>query len=126
MQEARSVKQALTYVAGGRLTASVCLLLCMLTAFAQSPDWVAKSRQASQALRSGRFREAVSLYRELTHALPDNPGLAMNLGLALHSAGQYPDAVQQFQSVLKMDPKLAPAWFLLALDLQKLDRPMET
>jgi tetratricopeptide (TPR) repeat protein len=105
--------------------ATTALLLTVLTAFAQSADWVAKSQDAKQAMTAGRFREAIALYRELVRALPDNPGLAMNLALALHSATEYPEAILQFRSVVKMQPQLAAAWFLLGVDLQKLNRPAE-
>ena len=108
-----------------RATAPACLFLTILTAFGQSPDLVAKSERANQAMRSRRFGEAISLYRELVRAFPDNPGLAKNLGLALHSAAEYPEAVRQFQFVVKRQPQLAAAWFLLGVDLQNLNRPTE-
>lgn len=102
-------------------------LLAVSTANAagQPRDWSAVSRDASSAMRSREFGRAVSLYRELTHAFPENARLAMNLALALHSAGDYPQAVRQLQSVVKLDAGLGPAWFLLGVDLQKLKRPEE-
>ncbi|MDQ1471829.1 MAG: hypothetical protein QOJ99_3309, partial [Bryobacterales bacterium] len=76
-------------------------------------------------MSAGRFDVAVIRYRELIKAFPDNPGMAMNLGLALHSASKYEDAVVQFQKALQMQPSLPAAWFLLGLDYQKLNRPKE-
>lgn len=99
--------------------------LIILTSFGQSPNWEAKSQQAKQAMTSRKFSEAVSLYRELARAFPDNPGLVMNLGLALHSAGEYPEAIRHFQTVVKIQPQMAAAWYLLGVDLQKLNRPAE-
>src|ERR1700733_6860420 len=101
------------------------LILTALSAFGQSADWAAKSQEAKQAMTTGRFQDAVNIYRKLVLAFPDNPGLAMNLVLALHSASQYPDAIVQFRSAVKLQPQLAPAWFLLGVDLQKLNRPAE-
>jgi len=103
----------------------ICVLLVAVAAFSQSTEWVAKSEEAKTTMAGGRFKEAVSLYRELVKAFPDNPGLIMSLGLALHSASQYPEAILQFQSVVKVQPQLAGAWFLLGVDLQRLNRPSE-
>lgn len=90
---------------------------------AQTDDLAAKSRAAKQAMNEGRFAEAVQLYTELTRALPDNPGLRMNLGLALHSAGRFRPAIEQFHAVLKTQPNLAPAHLLLGLAHLKLGEP---
>ncbi len=88
--------------------------------FGQSGDLAARSQLAKQAMTEGRFEDAIILYRELVRALPGNPGLAMNLGLALHSAGRYRKAIEQFQAVLKRQPNSAPAWLMLGLARQKL------
>src|SRR3954469_21602003 len=107
------------------LTFVYVALLATCAAAAQTPDWGAKSREAKEAMSAGRFDIAVLRYRELTDAFPDNPGMAMNLGLALHSASKYDEAVPQFQKTLKLQPSLAAAWFLLGLDYQKLNRPKD-
>lgn len=81
-------------------------LLC-----AQTDLLAAKSQRAKQAMSAGRFEEAVTLYREFVRVLPGNPGLRMNLGLALHSAGRYREAIEQFRAVLKQQPRgLCSAW----------------
>jgi tetratricopeptide (TPR) repeat protein len=100
-------------------------ILSTCTAPAQTPDWGTKSREAKDAMSAGRFDLAVVRYRELIEAFPDNPGMAMNLGLALHAASKYDEAIPQFQKTLRMQPGLAAAWFLLGLDYQKLNRPKD-
>ena len=76
---------------------AVLAIFLILNASAQSPDWALKSHQAKEAMTAHKFDVAVSLYREMTQAFPDNPGLAMNLGLALHSASEYADAIREFE-----------------------------
>ena len=83
-----------------------CLLLPLWgpQASAQSDELIAKSKRAKEAMSAGRFEEAATLYSELVRAVPGNPGLIINLGLALHSVGQYQKAIVQFQAVLKQEP----------------------
>jgi tetratricopeptide (TPR) repeat protein len=102
-----------------------CAAFGTLGAFAQAPDWNSKSHQAKEAMLAGNYRAAIPLYKELTQAFPNNPGLAFNLALALHSGSEYEGAVQQFRRVVAMQPQQAPAWYLLGTDLQKLHRPAE-
>ena len=101
------------------------VVLAAGVATAQEPGWTAKAQQAKEAMSGGHFEVAAARYRELTQAFPDNPGLAMNLGLALHSASRYEEAVQQFQKALRMQPKVAGGWFLLGVDYQRLNRPAD-
>ncbi len=91
--------------------------------FAQADDLVTKSQRAKEAMNAGRFEEAVVIYQELVKAIPGNPGLRMNLGLALHSAGRYREASRQFETVAKDQPDFATAWLMLGLAHQKLGEP---
>src|SRR5260370_34765353 len=61
-------------------------LLCLTAALAFGQDDLAgKSQRARQAMTDARYEEAARLYSELIDKLPQNAGLRMNLGLALHS-----------------------------------------
>ena len=103
-------------------------LLCAvaaLTVWAQEDVLAAKSRAANQLLQAGRFTEAIKIYRELVAALPDNPGLRFNLGLALEKAGQPAAAIPELTQATRAQPDFAPAWFLLGLAYQQLGKPHE-
>ncbi len=82
-----------------------------------------KDRTARQALAAGDSAKAVALYRELVAALPDNPGLRLNLGLALEKAGQPTEAVPELQRASRGLPDSASAWFLLGLAYQQAHQP---
>src|SRR5216684_1590182 len=68
------------------------LLFCLVSmpassrCLAQSDDLALKSQRAKELMAEGRFAEAIPIYRELNHAVPNNPGLMLNLGMALHMA----------------------------------------
>jgi tetratricopeptide (TPR) repeat protein len=92
---------------------------------AQDTAFVAKSNSAHQALLDGRFDQAVKLYRELVAQLPSNPGLRLNLGLALEKAGQPAAAVSQLQVAAQALPGNAGVHFLLGLAYQQLNQPRQ-
>jgi tetratricopeptide (TPR) repeat protein len=110
-------------MSGWRLLA-VLLWLCP-AAHGQDDAPAAKSTAAKQALQSGRYAEAIKLYRELTRVLPDNAGLHFNLGLALDKNGQPAEAVPELERATKSEPKFGPAWFLLGLAYQQLGQPQK-
>src|SRR5260370_3272429 len=94
-------------------------LLASATSFAQSDDLADKSRSAKEFMAEGKFTEAIPLYRELNLAVPNNPGLLLNLGMPLHMAGDERKSIPHLEAAVKLDPKLAPAWlFLGAAPLQ--------
>ena len=74
-------------------------------------------------MAAGRFEEAIPIYTELSRALPNNPGLLMNLGMALHMAGQDRKAAPQFEAVLKLQPDHVPARLFLGAALIRLGEP---
>ena len=94
-------------------------LLCLVSIPAQSSrlpqtDSLAlKSQRAKQLMAEGKFVQAVSLYRELNQEVPNNPGLMLNLGMALHMAGRKREAIPELEAAVKFDPGLAPAWLFL-------------
>src|ERR1700759_4724162 len=76
-------------VSGVRWVRALLILFAApVLATGQAGDAAQKSSQAKRALLSGRYTEAVELYRELLRELPNEPGLHLNLGLALEKAGQ--------------------------------------
>ena len=88
-------------------------------AFAQSDDLAVKSQRAKEFMAEGKFADAVLLYRELNLAVPNNPGLMLDLGMALQMAGDERKSLPPLETAVKLDPKLAPAWlFLGAAHLQ--------
>jgi len=97
------------HIRRGRMKACATILaftLCSAAVGAQD-DLSAESAQAKQAMDAGRFTEAAGIYRELVAALPENPGLRLDLGLALHLGGDYRAAAEQFQAALRRDPSIS-------------------
>src|ERR1700730_2212507 len=84
------------------------LVLCMASllvqpkTFAQSGDLAAKSQRAKTFMAEGKFARAIPLYRELNQSVPNNPGLMLNLGMALHLAGEERKAIPALESATKL------------------------
>ena len=104
---------------GTLVKAAQAFLFCFISfllpssSFGQSDDLAMKSQRAKEFMADGKFREAVPLYRELNQAVPNNPGLLLNLGMALHMAGDERNSIPQLQAAVKLDSKLTPAWLFL-------------
>lgn len=92
-------------------------------AAAQPDDLAARSRRASEAMRAGRFDEASRLYRELLQARPDDPGLLMNLGMALAMGGREADALAPLERAVARRPGLLPAHLFLGSSHLALGQP---
>ena len=58
--------------------------------------------------RQEHYAQAVLLYRKALALDPKMPGLRLNLGLALFKDGQYKDAIQIFDPLLKAQPPSSP------------------
>jgi tetratricopeptide (TPR) repeat protein len=69
-------------------------------------------------MSAGRFEEAIPIYKELVAAMPGNPGLLLNLGMAQHMAGHEKEAAPLLEAVLKQQPRFVPA--LLSLGAARL------
>jgi len=104
---------------GTLVKAAQAFLFCLASilspssSFGQSDDLALKSQRAREFMADGKFLEAVPLYRELNRAVPNNPGLLLNLGMALHMAGDERNSIPHLEAAVKLDPKLAPAWLFL-------------
>ncbi len=112
------------------MKAAGALLFCLVSSLTQSSnsnqsdDLALKSQRAKEFMAQGKFTEAIPLYRELNQAVPRNPGLLLNLGMALHMAGDERKSIPQLEAAVKLDPKLTPAWlFLGAARLQVGETP---
>jgi tetratricopeptide (TPR) repeat protein len=64
-------------------------------------------------MKNGRFEEAVRIYRELLQPLPDDPGLLMNLGMALAMAGREAEAIAPLERATTLKPAQIPAQLFL-------------
>ncbi len=98
-------------------------LLCLAPLLSQSDDLATRSHRAKELMAAGRFQEAIPIYSDLVKALPNNPGLIMSLGLALHMAGREGKAISQFEAVLKLDPRHVPAKLFLGSAYVNLGEP---
>ena len=104
---------------------AVALILVQGFAVGQPVDGTALSQQASAAMRARDFGTAERIYRQLAGLFPEEPGLALNLGLALYSSGRFPSAIEQLDRFLEARPDHAPAWLLVGMSYQKLDNPLK-
>jgi tetratricopeptide (TPR) repeat protein len=118
-----SSKEMIEPARGPLLALLACLALA--PARSQEDELAAKSQAAKQAMGAGRYLEAVKIYRELAHVLPENSGLRLNLGLALEKAGKPAEAIPELTQAARTQPDLAAAWFLLGLAYQQLGKPRE-
>ena len=80
---------------------------------AQPATLVEKSERAKLWMAQQRFADAAVLYEELTRAVPGNPGLLMNLGMARHMAGQDAAAIAPLEAAVKLQPVPPPALLFL-------------
>ncbi|MFN7993579.1 MAG: tetratricopeptide repeat protein [Bryobacteraceae bacterium] len=91
----------------------------------QTPAQIAQAELGRQLMADGKFEQAIPIYRQLSQAVPGNPGLLLNLGMALQLAGHSRQAVAPLESALKIDSTIQPAWLFLGsayLGLGKPDR----
>jgi tetratricopeptide (TPR) repeat protein len=100
------------------------LALAAAASFAGQPEELVRmSQQAKELMAAGKFADAVPLYQSLVQAMPGNPGLMLNLGMAQHMAGQDRAAIAQFERVLKLEPQAFPALAMMGNAWMRLGRP---
>jgi predicted Zn-dependent protease len=90
--------------------AGFCACHCM----AQNQDLAALSHTVKQLMADRHFEEAIPICEQLVKAMPGNPGLVLNLGLAEEMAGHPSEAISRFEEVLKIEPKNVRALTSLA------------
>jgi tetratricopeptide (TPR) repeat protein len=91
--------------------------------WSQTDEQIAKSQKAKQLMASGDYAGAVPLYRELVQALPGDPGLLLNLGMAQHLAGDDRKATAHLKAALKIQPEMFPALAMLGAAHMRLGEP---
>jgi predicted Zn-dependent protease len=99
------------------------VLLFATTPAAQSPDPATRSQAATRAMSEGRFDEAARIYRELLQALPNDPGLLTNLGMALAMSGREGEALAPLERALTLQPDSIPARLFLGSSYLALGQP---
>lgn len=104
------------------LIAALLLFVGISSAQTPSAALAAKAQAAQEALAQQRFADAAALYGELTEALPDVPGLRMNLGMALHMDGRDAEAIAPLRFAWNADKRLHPAGLFLGASLMRLER----
>ena len=105
--------------------AMVLALSCIGPSHAAQADLPARNKAAAQAMGEGRYDAAAAIYREILQAMPDEPGILMNLGMALAMGGHEADAVQPLLRAVSLNPKLIPAQMFLGSSYLALDRAAE-
>jgi tetratricopeptide (TPR) repeat protein len=73
----------------------------------------ALAARGRELMSARRYAEAVPVYRELVAALPQNPGLLLNLGMALHLSGASREAVAPLATAFERQPESFPAALFL-------------
>lgn len=104
---------------------AVVLVVAQGFAVGQPTDPVTLSRQATAAMKARDFETAERIYSQLVVLFPEEPGLALNLGLAHYSSNRFSAAIEQLDRFLVSHPDHAPAWLLVGLSWQKLGKPLE-
>jgi predicted Zn-dependent protease len=98
-------------------------LLLSASAAAQSADLAARNAAALRAMNERRFDEAAGIYRELLQTVRDEPGLLMNLGMALAMGGHEAEALAPLQRAIALKPELVPAHLFLGSSYLALGQP---
>ncbi len=111
------------------MTRSILVLMlaaCFsVTIGAQAGDTARRSRSAdaARAMSAGRFDDAARIYRDLLQAAPDEPGLLMNLGMALAMGGREAEAIAPLDRAVSLDRGLVAAHLFLGSSYLALGEP---
>ncbi|MBY0507845.1 MAG: tetratricopeptide repeat protein [Bryobacteraceae bacterium] len=97
------------------------MLPLLLVLLAQSPGVEQKAAQARALMEQGRFAEAAPLWGDLVKAMPGNPGLLLNLGMALHLAGEDAKAIPLLEQAAKGGAP--PAFLFLGASYLRTGQP---
>jgi cellulose synthase operon protein C len=86
-------------------------------------ELAAASQRATAAMNDGRYAEAIGIYTEMLKARPRDPGLMMNLGIALAMAGREAEALDPLARAAAARPSLIPAHLFLGSSYLALGQP---
>lgn len=101
----------------------ICVFAIFAAGLAAQTELAQKAELAKSYLAGSRFEDAAKLYGELVKALPNNPGLLLNQGMALHMAGKDLQAIPVLQQALKLNPKIPPAQLFLGASYIRTNQP---
>jgi tetratricopeptide (TPR) repeat protein len=88
-------------------------------------DPAVKAQRAKELMGAGKFQEAAAIYEELVREIPGNPGLLMNLGMALHMAGEDRKAIPHLAAAVKQQPQMVPAQLFLGASYLRIGEPVK-
>jgi tetratricopeptide (TPR) repeat protein len=92
---------------------------------------VERAEAARQLLLAGKLEQAISEYRALVAAAPNNADMLLNLAIAEYRAKHYQDAIRHGESAIRLRPDLYPAYLFVGAsylqqgDAEKAAPPLE-
>ncbi len=103
---------------------SVALLLsaASVAMYAQHQDLKALAQRADEALRSGRYEQAIANYQEMLKREPDSAPAWSNLGSAWFALSDFSKATRAYVRASQLQPANVDYAFNVALSLIRLDR----
>jgi predicted Zn-dependent protease len=112
------------------LAFSTSTLVTVLTLAIFMPSSTAQDRalpelaeRAQAAMADKKYEEAASLFERLVRARPTDPGLRMNLGMALAMSGRPREALEPLRAAVRARPSLLPAQMFLGMVHLELGEP---
>jgi predicted Zn-dependent protease len=106
----------------GRVAVRLALFCLATGLWGQTEEQAQAAQHAKELMASGKYEEAIPIYRGLAAALPGNAGLVQNLAIAEHMAGHELEAIPHFETALKAQPNNIPLRSMLAGDLLSAGR----
>ncbi len=99
-------------------------IACYEHVLSRRPDYelMMRANLAEAWRRKGDLQTAERYARQAIALDPNFAGGHCNLGLILHAAGRYDEAIVEHELTLKLDDKIAQAWNNLGLSLSALKR----
>lgn len=106
----------------GRAALRLALFCFTALLWGQTEELAKESQRAHELMAAGRYEQALPIYRKLVQAMPGNPGLVMDLGVAEHLAGHEREAIPHLEAAVKSQPKNRDIRNMLAAALMGVGR----